>query len=127
MTIFKNTAQKKFFVTTTLLILAVSSVGFLVGLRSTWGGLIDFFGVEGGSLGLASLPFALASLGAGFLGWVIGLVVSLFLVSILAKRWMEEFGERESERKGERARLTCLSFIVFLVLLWCLIVVIARL
>ena len=126
MTIFKNTAQKKFFVTTTLLTLVVSSAGFLVGLRSTWGGLINFFGVEGGSLGLASLPFALASLGAGLFGWVIGLVISLFLASMLSKKWMGEFGYSEGEQKAERTRLTCLSFLAFLVLLWCLIVAIAR-
>ena len=118
------TKKSKFFLLASLIFFGVSTsssvLGWLVFAQLS-------FSLFGPLTGLGAFVHGLIGVTGVIVGLFVGVLIALFINLKIGRKWMGEFGERESERKGERARLTCLSFIVFLVLLWCLIVVIARL
>ena len=115
--------KSKFFILASLIFFGisclVSAICFLCFLRLS-------YVLFGPLSGLGSMIHGLA----GVIGVVVGLLVGTLLALVLnfkiGKKWMAEFGQSEGERKAERTRLTCLSFLAFLVLLWLLIVAIAR-
>jgi len=121
---FKMTKKSKFFLLASLIFFGVSVASSVLGFFAV--GQLSFL-LFGPLTGLGQLIYGLAGVIGTIVGLFVGALIALFINLKIGRKWMGEFGERESERKGERARLTCLSFIVFLVLLWCLIVVIARL
>ncbi len=77
--------------------------------------------------GIGGWIYGLVGVTGVVVGLLVGTVIALILNLKIGKRWMEEFGQSEGERKAERTRLIFLSFLAFLVLLWGLILVIAGL
>ncbi len=116
--------KNKFFILASLVFFGVScifsAVGFLLSLRLSFLLFGPLSGIGGWIHGLAGVIGLTIGL---IFGAVIGLVINLKL----GKKWEAELGETETERKAERVRLTCLSFLAFLVLLWGLILLVARL
>ncbi len=116
--------NKQFFLISTLVFLTLFLIGFFSAFRLTLYILVSYLGATEGLQGLGQI---FSSFITGTVGGLLGAVVALIINLKIGKRWMEEFGYSEGEQKAERTRLTCLSFIAFLILLWGLIVVIARL
>ena len=118
------TKKSKFFLLASLVFfgnsVAFSVLGFfLLGWLS--------FSTLGPLSGLGALIHGLNTVIGVILGLLFGTLLALVLNLKIGKKWMKDFGQSEGEQKAERTRLTCLSFLAFLVLLWGLIVVIARL
>lgn len=75
--------------------------------------------VSGTAEGLSVFFYAAVGGVLGAFGVLLGLIGAFFVVRKLAKKWSEELGE-------EKVKLTCLSFLTFLVLLAILITAISR-
>jgi len=117
------TKKSKFFILSSLVFFVVScissAIGFLLSLRISFLLFGPLSGIGGWIHGLAGVVGLV-------IGLILGAVAALVINFKIGGKWMEEFGHSEGEQKAERTRLTCLSFLVFLILLWGLIVVIAR-
>ena len=120
---FELTGKNKFF-------LLGSLVFFLVSVTSsvlTWFIFAQLSFLAFGPLsGLGAFVHGLVGVAGVVFGLILGTLVALIINLKIGKKWMKDFGWSEGEQKAERTRLTCLSFIVFLIMLWGLIVVIAR-
>ena len=115
--------KSKFFILASLIFFGVSVAfsaisGFLFAQLS--------FMKIGPLSGIGGWIYGLVGVTGVVVGLLVGTLVALVLNFKIGKKWMAEFGQSEGERKAERTRLTCLSFLAFLVLLWLLIVAIAR-
>jgi len=121
---FEMTKKTKFFLLASLIFfgtsVAFSVIGGLLLVRLS----LLYFGPLSG---LGGMIHGLGGVIGTILGLIFGTLIALVLNLKLGKKWEDEFGQSEGERGAERIRLTCLSFLAFLVLLWGLIVVIARL
>ena len=115
--------KTKFFILASLAFFGVScvfsAVGFLLSLRFSYLLFGPLSGIGGWIHGLTGVIGLVIGL---FIGTLVALVINLKI----GKKWMKDFGYSEGEQKAERTRITCLSFLVFLVMLWLLIVAIAR-
>jgi hypothetical protein len=87
---------------------------------------VSFF-LFGPLSGLGALIHALSGVAGSLVGLIVGAVVALIINTKIGKKWESDFGQSAGEQQAERVRLTCLGFLLFLVLLWLLIVAIARL
>jgi len=120
---FKMSRKTKFFILAPLIFFCVScmlsAVGFLLSLRLSFLLFGPLSGIGGWIHGLA-----------GVVGLTIGLIAGTLIALVInlkiGKKWEKEFGQSEGEQSAERIKLTCLSFLVFLVLLWGLIIAIAK-
>ena len=121
--IFEMSQKTKFFILASSIFFGVScvvsGVGFLLSLRLSYLLFGPLSGIGGWIHGLAGVIGLVFSL---LVGTLIALVINLKI----GKKWREEFAPSEEEGNYERIRLTCLSFLAFLVLLWGLIVAIAE-
>jgi len=77
--------------------------------------------------GLGGMIHGLGGVIGTAIGLLVGTLVALIINLKIGKKWEKEFGRSEGEQSAERIKLTCLSFLVFLVLLWGLIIAIAKL
>ncbi len=115
--------KSKFFILASLIFFGVSVVSSALGI-ALFANLS--FSVFGPLSGLGALIHGLSGVIGSGVGLIFGTVIALILNLKIGKKWMEEFGQSEGERKAERTRLIFLSFLAFLALLWGLIVVIAE-
>ena len=115
--------KKQFSLVSIIVFLTLFLIGFFSAFRLILYVLVSYLGATEGLQGLGQI---LSSFIIGTIGGLIGTLVALVINFKIGKKWMGEFGYSEGEQKAERTRLTCLSFLAFLVLLWGLIVVIAR-
>jgi len=110
---FNLTKKTKFFIFGSSIFFAVScifsGIGFLLSLRLS-------FLLFGPLSGIGGWIHGLAGVIGTILGLLIGALVALLINYKLGKKW----------EIPERIRLTCLSFLMFLLLLWGVIVAIAR-
>ena len=113
--------KSKFFILASLVFFGVSCIfsaaGFLLSLRLSYLIFGPLSGIGGWIHGLVGVAGVIV-------GLIFGTLVALVINFKIGGKWMEEFGHSEGEQKAERTRLTCLSFLVFLVMLWGLIVLI---
>lgn len=117
------TGKTRFFIFASLIFFGVSTVSSAVsGLLFAQISFLKF----GPLSGLGGWIYGLVGVVGVIVGLISGTLIALVINLKIGKKWMDEFGQSEAERKGERWRLTCLSFLAFLVLLWGLIVAIAR-
>ena len=120
---FELTKKTKFFILASLIFFGTSFI------FSVMGGLL-FVQVSllllGPLSGLGGMIHGLGGVIGTILGLLVGTLIALIVNYKIGKKWEKDFGQSEGERGAERIRLTCLSFLMFLVLLWLLIVAIAR-
>ena len=116
--------NRQFFLISVFMFLTLFLVGFFSVFRLTLYILVSYLGATEGLQGLGQI---LSSFITGTVGGLVGTLIALVINLKIGKKWREEFAPSEEEGNYERIRLTCLSFLVFLVLLWGLIVLIARL
>ncbi len=121
---FELTKKNKFFILASLVFFVVSVVFSAVsGLLFSQ---ITFMKV-GPLSGIGGWIYGLVGVTGVIVGLLVGTLIALVINLKIGKKWEAEFGQSEGERGAERVRITCLSFLMFLVLLWGLIVLIAEL
>ena len=104
----------KFYLTSTTLFLVCSFFGFFVGLKVIAEILLKLFGVPYGEEVLA---FTMYSVVLSLMGSFIGIVVALIFIERLGRRW----GRNLTFGSHPVLKLTSLSFLSFLVLLFFLL------
>ena len=120
---FEMTQKTKFFLLASLVFFGVSvALSAISGLFFAQLSFMKF----GPLSGLGGWVYGLIGVTGVTVGLLIGVLIALVVNIKLGKKWEKDFGQSEGERGAERIRLTCLSFLMFLVLLWLLIVAIAR-
>ena len=115
------TKKTKFFLLASLIFFLVSSVSSVL----SWFIFAQLSFLYFGPLsGLGAFIHGFVGVTGVVVGLIFGALAALVINFKIGGKWMEEFGHSEGEQKAERTRLTCLSFLVFLVMLWGLIVLI---
>ena len=115
--------KTKFFILSSLIFFGISVIS------SVLGGLLFaqlVFLRLGPLSGLGGWIYGLVGVIGVGVGLLVGTLIALVINLKIGKKWGGEFAPSEEEGNYERIRLTCLSFLAFLVLLWGLIVAIAE-
>lgn len=116
----------KFYLLTTLIFVAVILAWFLIGFVTVGYRAVDFLNIgpeDKANLGLMNLLLVYAAGIGGGVGGLFGLILSLFFIRRLAKRWDRQltFG------KHPVLKLTGLAFITFLIIAFILLAILANL
>jgi|GEM_PF-4694032 hypothetical protein len=105
----------KYYLSSTLLFLVLTLAGFFTGFKIAYDSLFSTVTDSYGEEALGFLPYGVAY---SLTGFVVGLTISLIIIHKLSKRW----GSQLNFGSHPVLKLTSLSFLTFLVLLFLLLI-----